>query len=120
MKKLLCTFCMGVLLASCSGSKETVQSTYDPANNPYFVKKSRLVKGAKQIDSPELSNKINTIITDYLGIPMNAIARSPITQTKTGYEWKFMNVKTGSSFNASSDFEFASVKILKKSGVSGL
>ncbi|WP_025741333.1 hypothetical protein [Aquimarina pacifica] len=120
MKKQLYTLGISILLVGCSGSKETVQSNYDPANNPYYVKKTHQAKGTKEIDTPELSKKINSIIADYLGVPMNAIARSPITQTKTGYQWKFMNVKTGSSFSASSDFNFSSVKISKNSGVSNL
>ena len=114
---------IGILLTSCSGTKEVASASpthLDLSKNPYYIIKDKEQPAPRKVINGELSKKVNTIIADYLNVPINSIARSPIKETKQGYEWKFMNVKTGSSYNASSDFEFSSVIINKNTKVSGL
>jgi len=103
MKKILLIAIIGASLISCSSSKNTIASkTTSPE-----PKKTNFVT------SNNISNKINVIIQHSLGIPLTSIARSEITQTRTGYHWKFMNVRTGEKFIGNTDLNFQSVDIRK-------
>lgn len=115
MKKHLLIISTGILLTACSGSQQVTISNYDPNNNPYYIKKTKEYTSTNEAFDTEnkVHEKINTIIEKYLGVSITSVARSKITKTDTGYQWKFMNVKTGANFSAYSDFNFSSVNIIK-------
>ncbi|AXT51546.1 hypothetical protein D1818_12140 [Aquimarina sp. BL5] len=111
MKKYILMLSIGIAMSSCSSNKKTVTTKFDPANNPYYVKKEQ--KGLNEVNDPKVQGKINTIIEKHLGISISSIAISPITLTDSGYHWKFMNVRNGKTFTGSTDLKFESVKIIK-------
>jgi len=112
MKKQLLILAIGLAFCACSSNKKTVTTTFDPDNNPYYVKKDK--KEQNEVNDPKIQGKINNIIERHLRVSISSIAISPITKTPSGYTWKFMNVKNGSSFTGSSDLNFGSVEIRKK------
>jgi len=103
MKNLLLITLIGISLVSCSTSKSTVASKV----------KSTTLENKKYVASSAVGEKINGIIQHRLGLPITSIARSEITKTRTGYYWKFMNVRTGEKFIGNSDLNFRSVDIRK-------
>ncbi|MHA7055863.1 hypothetical protein ACWGOQ_0001485 [Aquimarina sp. M1] len=111
MKKYILLLSIGIAIASCSSKKNTVTTKFDPNNNPYYTKKEK--KGLGEVNDPKIQRRINTIIEKHLGISISSIAISPITQTNSGYHWKFMNVRNGKTFVGSTDLTFKSVKIVK-------
>ncbi|WP_378181425.1 hypothetical protein [Aquimarina sp. SS2-1] len=111
MKKYLLMLSIGIAMSSCSSSKKTVSTEFDPNNNPYYVKKGK--KESNEISDPKIQGKITDIIEKHLNISISSIAISPITLTDSGYHWKFMNVRNGKSFIGSTDLNFESVKIVK-------
>jgi len=104
MKKLLLITLIGISLTSCSTSKKTIASK---------AGRSTTIENKKPVESSAISKKINVIIQHRLGLPITSIARSEITKTRTGYYWKFMNVRTGEKFIGNSDLNFQSVDIRK-------
>lgn len=113
MKKRLLILGIGLAICACSSNKKTVTTTtFDPDNNPYYVKKEK--KEQNEVTDPKIQGKINKIIEKHLRVSISSIAISPITKTPSGYTWKFMNVRNGSSFTGSSDLNFGSVEIRKK------
>ena len=96
---------------SCSGKKDIASHGVNKKN---LTKKKIGVKDSDE-DARKLyvESRINSIIEDYLGVSISSIARSEIKQTPTGYQWKFINVRSGGSYAASSDLNFGSVKINK-------
>ncbi|RZS98976.1 hypothetical protein [Aquimarina brevivitae] len=109
MKKYVFILAAGIALASCSSKKQATASTFDPNNNPYYVKKGK----SKEVTDPIIKQRIVAIIEEQLNISTSSIAISPITLTSNGYQWKFMNVKNGKSFVGSTDVKFESVTIEK-------
>ncbi len=111
MKKIILIVTIGFLVISCSSSKKAVaenQRTQVSTTAQLSKKKS-----SENTYSKEVNHKINTIIQNYLGTPITSIARSEIVKTENGYQWKFMNVKTGENFTANSDISFSSIEIVK-------
>lgn len=96
----------------CSSSKKVTQKS----NEAKTATTSEIIvvkEFPDNILNQQLTNKVNGIIENYLGVPISSIARSDIEETTEGYQWKFMNVKTGENFIANSDFNFISIKIIK-------
>ena len=104
--KIVIIIIIAFSIVSCSSSKET---------NRKLTKAeiSATEKATNNQLNQELTNKVNKIIQNYLGVPISSIARSDVRETAEGYQWKFMNVKTGENFIANSDFSFNTVKITK-------
>ncbi|MDH7445500.1 hypothetical protein [Aquimarina sp. 2201CG14-23] len=113
MKKYILMLSIGIAISSCSSNKKTVASKFDPANNPYYVKKEKKGLELSEVNDPKIQGKITAIIEKHLGISISSIAISPITSTGSGYHWKFMNVKNGKTFIGSTDLKFKSVNIRK-------
>jgi len=111
MKKITLMLSIAIALSSCSSSKKTVTTKFDPDNNPYYVKKGKKTFG--EVNDPKIQGQINKIIEKHLGVSISSIAMSPIMKTQSGYNWKFMNVRNGSTFIGFSDHKFGSVKIAK-------
>ncbi|MGY3791601.1 hypothetical protein [Aquimarina sp. 433] len=107
--KLLIVF-LGFAAVSCSGSKETLKTKEVKVTTSNNI---ATPASSQNNVSGEINTKINTIIQNYLGVPISSIARSDVQETEKGYQWKFMNVKTGENFTANSDFTFDSIKITK-------
>jgi len=106
MKKSLLILLLSLSVISCSTSKKTASrnsKTNVATNN----------NSSETVRSLKISNQINAIIQSRLGVPISAIARSEITKTKTGYQWKFMNVRTGAKFIGSTNLTFQDVRIMK-------
>ncbi|WP_405208407.1 hypothetical protein [Aquimarina sp. LLG6339-5] len=110
MKTKLLIALLGFSIISCSSSKETIKETNAITSVP---EKARKNEASANYASKEINRKINSIIQNYLGVPISSIARSDVKETEQGYQWKFMNVKTGENFIANTDFNFNSVKITK-------
>ena len=111
MKKLLLIITISLTIISCSSSKKTTSRGSD---NSSENSRNKVVNSEPGF-SKEVNYKINTIIQSYLGVSMSSIARSEIKRTGNGYQWKFMNVKTGQNFTANSNSSFSTVKITKNS-----
>ncbi len=62
----------------------------------------------------EIALQVNHIIEKYTGNPINNFALSKIMKTENGYHWRFLNVKTGKSYIASTNNKFKSVIIYEK------
>lgn len=105
--KLLIVF-LGFAVLGCSSSKELLESEEATISQNITTDAS-----SQNSINRKINTKINTIIQNYLGVPISSIARSDVQETEKGYEWKFMNVKTGENFTANSDFTFNSIKITK-------
>ncbi len=110
MKKKLFTILLGFSIISCSSSKATLKEIDVVESTPEKVSENEAITNST---SKEINYKINTIILNYLDVPISYIARSDVKETNQGYHWKFMNVKTGENFIANIDFNFKSVKIKK-------
>ncbi|SEL24084.1 hypothetical protein SAMN04487910_2130 [Aquimarina amphilecti] len=110
MKTKLLIAILGLSIISCSSSKKTMEETDPTVSTQKIADKKSSITNSK---TKEINHKINSIIQNYLGVPISSIARSDIKETNEGYQWKFMNVKTGENFIANTDFNFKSVKIKK-------
>jgi len=107
-KILITLLCFSII--SCTSSKETLKETAGKINSSA---KSSQKRSLEDIANVKINTEINTIIQNYLKVPISSIARSDVKETNDGYQWKFMNVKTGENYIANSDFNFKSVIITK-------
>ncbi len=107
MKKKLFFSVVSIFIIGCSSSKKSHKKKMDSDTE------TTLSQIAKKRYNQEFENKINGIITNYLGVSISSIARSAVTPTEDGYQWRFMNVKTGENFIAYSDTSLSSVHIEK-------
>ncbi len=106
MKKIVLIVSIGILVTACSSSKNTIIQEPKSA--------IAVEKEVEEITKPIYVNqKINTIIQNHLGVSISTIARSKITETQTGYQWKFINVKTGEKFIGNSNLDFQNIEIVK-------
>ena len=116
METKLFIILIGFFIVSCSSSKEItteLQEVEPEVESLVLEEIAPSEKPLDQINKELLTNKINKIIQNYLGVPISSIARSDIEETIDGYQWKFMNVKTGENFIANSDLNFETVQITK-------
>lgn len=110
MKTKILIVLLSFSIISCTSSKETLKETAVKTKNSG---RSLQQESLKDIANLKINTKINTIIQNYLKVPISSIARSDLKETHDGYQWKFMNVKTGENYIANSDFNFKSVRITK-------
>lgn len=114
MKKLLLLFIIASIV-SCSGSKQTIDSSITQNNNDLpeqSIEPQEVFP--REVTNQMIQDKINKLTEEYSGVSIKSIARSKVLQTTSGYEWKFMNVKTGQNYVALADTNFESVTIYKK------
>jgi len=110
MKTKILIALLSFSILSCTSSKETLKET---AARTTSSTKSSQKESLKDMANIKINNKINAIIQNYLKVPISSIARSDVKETNDGYQWKFMNVKTGENYIANSDLTFKSVIITK-------
>ncbi len=111
MKKNYIICVMGIFVVfSCKSSKniegkESQSSSSESVVNSY----------PKEIKDSTVTEKVTSVITEYLKVPLSSIAISKILLTQDGdYKWMFLNVRTGANYTASSNRDFENVKIIKK------
>ncbi|KAA1246548.1 hypothetical protein [Aquimarina sp. RZ0] len=105
-----CTICF----YSCSGSKEIPSADADATYKYYKVKKKNQKAVTGHVNSKEIVLKAYNVIQKHTTSDMNDIALSKITKTKSGYHWRFANVKTGKNYIATANHKFEAVNIYEK------
>jgi len=104
--------CLGAILLtfSCKSPNEALEK--GERNKP--LEDVLVASYPKEIRDVGVTEKVTSVITDYLKVPLSSIAISKILLTKEGnYRWMFLNVKTGANYVASSNNVFENVKIVK-------
>ncbi len=105
MKKVLVYSYLIFSMIACSGSKNIHEEV------------SVSEKSLKNSNLDEVIQKVNLITEVYSNTPITAIARSKIRITKKGFQWEFVNVRTGKAYIIDTDHNFGSVTIVKKSKI---
>lgn len=120
MKNTLIYSSILVVLISCGTSKEIVQNSTDitkPLPPKTILAEIPDTEDKALPESPQLSAVVNTIIEKNTNSKASQIARSEVTQTESGYTWKFTNVATGKSYEVNTNEQFKEVKISKLSSL---
>lgn len=110
-RKLLLAGCVILCLDSCSSNKKTTETNNLPPSPKNYTFSNDT---NTQSESAEITHKVNRIIEKYAKIPITSIARSKISETNFGYEWKFVNVKTGEKFIVNTGPNLEVVTLFKK------
>jgi len=114
----ICLF--GMLLIACSGSKKASEPTKNKSKNSQVntpSKKSYNLRDAppgKIDNSPRTRQMVNKVIEKNTSFDVKDIARSEIIKTRTGYWWKFVNVRTGAKYVVTTDPNFNNVRVTKR------
>ncbi|UZO81301.1 hypothetical protein NBT05_02225 [Aquimarina sp. ERC-38] len=118
MKKLLISFSILLALYACGTSKKTAQNSTNVSKSIPLeteLTTEEEIAERKLAESLQLSVMVNTIIEKNTSSKASQIARSPVTQTESGYTWKFTNVSTGKSYKVQTNEKFEEVEISKLS-----
>ena len=99
---------MTIVITSCSSTKKhatTLKNTKPIQTTSVSHNQNR--------HSADFINMVNKITEKYAGVSLSSLARSNVNITDMGYEWKFMNVRTGKYFMIQTNHKFQNITLYK-------